>query len=293
MMTTEDTLILLFCTIDDWLRRHPVPRRPGPRPACSDSEILTFALARELLSCPSERRFLRELRHNWRQLFPCLPAQSELNRRTRWLQGALELLRRHWLPQLASASSTLLGADTTPLPVMHRSRVKPGRRGHWDGPDDLSASFGKCAAKKEWFYGFRLAAVVSLSDGIPRQWALVPASVDERAVTVELLRGESGLILVGDRGLDGEQMRTQLAAQDGILLTPGRKLRRYRPTSLMREFVRRRRNRCERPVQLLKDRFALEQHRSRTFWGLLTRVMAKLAAATLRALWQQRGLVFD
>jgi hypothetical protein len=65
-MTTEDLLILLFCTIDDWLAQHPPPRRPGPVPACSDSEVLTFALARELLGESSERRFRRQLLRQWR-----------------------------------------------------------------------------------------------------------------------------------------------------------------------------------------------------------------------------------
>src|SRR5215207_2092901 len=62
--------------------QHGVPARPGPVPACADSEVLTFALARELLGYDSERRFRRVLRDDWGHLFPRIPAQSELNRRT-------------------------------------------------------------------------------------------------------------------------------------------------------------------------------------------------------------------
>ena len=96
-MKTEDLLIILFCEVDDWVRVHPLPTRPGRLPACSDSEVLTFALARELLGYDSERRFRRVLRDDWRYLFPHIPAQSELNRRTRWLWGALEALRQHYV----------------------------------------------------------------------------------------------------------------------------------------------------------------------------------------------------
>lgn len=61
-MTTEDLLIILFCEVDDWVRAHPLPQRPGPPSACADSEVLTFALARELLGYDSECRFRRVLR---------------------------------------------------------------------------------------------------------------------------------------------------------------------------------------------------------------------------------------
>ena len=293
-MTTEDLFIVLFCTIDDWLREHPLPSRPGPRPACSDSEVLTIAVARELLRGRSERSFLRTLQRDWPHLFPRLPAQSELNRRTRWLQGALELLRRHLTSQLTSATSTLLGVDTSPLPIKQRTRVRRDRHpGRWAGPGDLRASFGYCDAKRWWFYGFRLATLAPLSDGVPRHWALVPAGVDERAVAAELLRGEHYLALVADKGFDGAAMRARLQQQDGILLTPPRHLRRYQPSRLERRFVLRRRNRVERPYQVLQERLALYQHRAQSLWGLVTRVTAKLVAFATLTLWREQGRDID
>lgn len=292
-MPTEDQLIVLFCLIDDWVRAHPLPLRPGPKPACADSEIVTIAIARELLGGRSERAFLRRVRREWSSLFPRLPDRAEVNRRTRWLQGALEGLRRYLVAQLPSATSTLVGVDTSPLPVKRRTRVRRGRGTTFDGPMDLTAGFGYCAAKREWFYGFRLATVGALADGVPRHWALCPASVNEREVAAELLRGEAGLLLLADRGFDGAEMRDHFARRDSLLLTPPRKLRRYQPSPLVRTFVRRRRNRAERPFQVLQDRFALYQHRARTLWGLLTRTTAKLAAFTLLTLWQAQGLDVD
>jgi hypothetical protein len=292
-MTTEDHLIVLFCLIDDWVQAYPLPRRPGRPPACTDSEVLTLAVGRELLGGRSERSFLRQVRREWRHLFPHLPAQSELNRRTRWLQGTLEHLRRSLAAQLPSATSTLLGIDTSPLPVKHRTRVRPARGNIFAGPADLVAGFGYCAAKREWFYGFRLAVLAPLSDGVPRHWALCPAAVDEREVAAELLRGEPALALVADRGFDGTAMRDRLTAQDGLLLTPARQLRRYQPSRLVRAFVARRRNRCERPFQVLRGRFALDHHQAQSCWGLLTRLTAKLVAFTLLTLWQHLGYDVD
>lgn len=287
-MTTEDLLIVLFCAIDDWVRQHGLPTRPGPVPACADSEILTFAVARELLGFTSERRFRRVLLREWRHLFPRIPAQSELNRRTRWLSGALERLRQHWLADLPPALGRWFAIDTTPLPVKHPSRVR-GVDG-WVGPGGLHARFGRCAAKAEWFYGFRLALLTPLIDPVPVCWAVVPAAGNEREAAEALLDGARDLHLLCDKGFRGRVFAAGLAAREITLLTPPRRDERLTMSARLRRFIADHRNRIESGINTLKDRFALERHRAKTFWGLLTRLMAKLAALTLRAAWRQAGL---
>jgi hypothetical protein len=290
-MTTEDLLIVLFCTIDDWVQQHGVPPRPGPAPTCADSEVLTFAVARELLGYTSERRFRRVLLREWRHLFPQIPAQSELNRRTRWLSGALELLRQHWLADLPNALGHWFALDTTPLPVKHPSRVRGVDR--WVGPDGLHAGFGRCAAKAEWFYGFRLALCGPLIDPVPWVWAVVPAAGNERAAAELMLAGAHDLHLLTDKGFRGHAFAAELAETRITLLTPPTKAERPTLSRRLRRFIADHRNRVESGINLLKDRFALESHRAKTFWGLLTRLMAKLAAFTLRAVWLRAGLDVD
>lgn len=290
-MTTEDLLIVLFCAVDDWVRQHGLPRRPGPAPACADSEVLTFAVARELLGYTSERRFRRMLLREWHHLFPHIPAQSELNRRTRWLSGALELLRQYWLADLPPALGRWFAIDTTPLPVKHPSRVR-GVDG-WVGPDGLHARFGRCAAKAEWFYGFRLALLTPLIDPVPVCWAVVPAASNERDAAELLLDGAHDVHLLCDKGFRGRLFAADLSEQGISLLTPPTKTERATMSKRLRRFIADHRNRIESGINTLKDRFALECHRAKTFWGLLTRLMAKLAALTLRAVWRQAGLEVD
>jgi hypothetical protein len=282
---------VLFCTIDDWVQQHGVPPRPGPAPTCADSEVLTFAVARELLGYTSERRFRRVLLREWRHLFPQIPAQSELNRRTRWLSGALELLRQHWLADLPNALGHWFALDTTPLPVKHPSRVRGVDR--WVGPDGLHAGFGRCAAKAEWFYGFRLALCGPLIDPVPWVWAVVPAAGNERAAAELMLAGAHDLHLLTDKGFRGHAFAAELAETRITLLTPPTKAERPTLSRRLRRFIADHRNRVESGINLLKDRFALESHRAKTFWGLLTRLMAKLAAFTLRAVWLRAGLDVD
>src|SRR6266566_1231166 len=112
------------------------------------------APVRHLLGRRSENGFLAEIRRDWPCLFPHLPDQPEVNRRTRWLWGAFEQLRAAWAA--AVPPDPVQQIDTSAIPVRHPSRVR-GPDG-WTGPgNDLAARFGPDGAHAEWFYGFRLA----------------------------------------------------------------------------------------------------------------------------------------
>ena len=76
---------------------------------------------------------------------------------------------------------------TTALPVKHPSRVRGADA--WDGPGGLHAGFGRDAAHGEWFYGFRLGLRTDLGSRLVRTWDIVPALIDERAVTDDLRAG--------------------------------------------------------------------------------------------------------
>ena len=51
----------------------PYDRRPGPRAAFTDSELITLTLVAELLGLDAETRFLAYVRRHDRTLFPLLP----------------------------------------------------------------------------------------------------------------------------------------------------------------------------------------------------------------------------
>jgi len=282
MMPLADLFVHVFVLVDDALLAGivPVPRRPGPAPACSDAEVLTIALVRHLLRRPGERAFLAEVRQNWAHYFPHLPAQSEFNRRVRWLWGAFEHLRQHVVRLLPEDAWQQV--DTTALPVKHPSRVR-GPDG-WHGPGDLRAGFGRDAAHGEWFYGFRLALRTDLGTRLVRAWGIVPAAVDERQVAEALLEGTRPWGLLLDRGFTG---RAWVAAQEAqgthVVVTPGRAERRRLPAAVRRP-VAVLRNRIETTNGELTERLGLVRHGAKTFWGLLTRVAATILAHTLQLL---------
>ena len=280
MLPTEDLFVHVYVLVDDAITDGVVaiPPRPGPVPACSDAEILAVALVRHLLARRSEAGWLAEVRRDWAHLFPRLPAQSEFNRRARWLWGAFEALRAHLAARCPEDSWQQI--DTTALPVRHPSRVR-GPDG-WTGPAGLAAGFGRDAAHAEWFYGFRLAARTDLGSRIVRGWGIVPAAVNEREVADDLLDGvrpPAGLLL--DRGFAGRAFAARHAACGTAVVLAHSRAQRYQLSKAQRRPVAALRNRIETSYGEITDHLELARHGAHTFWGLLTRVAATLAAHTL------------
>jgi hypothetical protein len=281
MLPTEDLFVYVYVLVHDLVlaRAVVVPGRPGPAPACSDAELLAIAVVRHLLGRRSEAGFLAEVARDWGHLFPVLPHQSEANRRTRWLWGAFEQLRAALAARLPEDDCQQV--DTSALPVKHPSRVRGPDQ--WTGPgNDLAARFGRDAAHAEWFYGFRLAAKTDLGSRIVRAWSIVPAAVSERDVAIDLLEaGPAPRDLLADKGFSGRAFAAQLAAGGtAVLVPPGKKQRAALPSVLLK-VIAEWRNRIETTFSEITDRMELARHGAHTFWGLLTRTTATIAAHTL------------
>jgi hypothetical protein len=284
MLPTEDLFVYVYVLIDDLIAAGAIgiPPRPGPAPACSDAELLAIALVRHLLGRRSEAGFLAEVRRDWAHLFPRLPHQSEANRRIRWLWGAFELFRRHLAAQLPEDGCQQI--DTSALPVKHPSRVR-GPDG-WTGPgNDLAARFGRDAAHAEWFYGFRLAIRTDLGSRIVRAWAIVAAAVNERDVGADLLAtGPPPPDLLADKGFTGAAFAAAQAARGTAVLVPPGKNQRAAMPAILRKIIAEWRNRVEATFAEITDQMELARHGAHSFWGLLARTAATIAAHTLQRL---------
>src|SRR6266571_3055441 len=282
MLAAELLFVYVYCVIDDAIKVGvlSIPRRPGPAPACTDAELLTIAVVRHLLGRRSEDGFLAEIRRDWPGLFPHLPDQPEVNRRTRWLWGAFEQLRAAWAA--AVPPDPVQQVDTSAIPVKHPSRVR-GPDG-WTGPgNDLAARFGRDGAHAEWFYGFRLAIRTDLGSRIVRAWSIVPAAVNEREIAVDLL--EAGPVprhLLADKGFNGKAFAAQLAARGTAVLVPPTKDQRQQMPSILQKVIAEWRNRIEASFGEITDRMELARHGAHTFWGLLARTAATIAAHALQ-----------
>jgi DDE family transposase len=281
MLPAEDLFVYVYMLIDDLINAGAIviPPRPGPAPGCSDAELLTIAMVRPLLGRRSEAGFLDEVARDWGHLFPHLPHQSEANRRIRWLWGAFEQFRAAMAAQVPEDDCQQI--DTSALPVKHPSRAR-GPDG-WTGPgNDLHARFGRDAAHAEWFYGFRLAIKTDLGRRIVRAWGIVPAAVNEREVAEDLLEaGPPPRDLLADKGFNGAAFAAAQAARGtAVLIPPAQSQRRSMPP-ILQKIVAEWRNRVETTFKEITDQMELARHGAHSFWGLLTRTAATIAAHTL------------
>jgi hypothetical protein len=281
MLSTEDLFVYVYVLVDDAIGAGAIAiaPRPGPVPGCSDAELLAIALVRHLLGRRSEAGFLAEVARDWGQLFPVLPHQSEFNRRIRWLWGAFEQLRAMLAARLPEDGCQQI--DTSALPVKHTSRVRGPDS--WTGPGNgLAARFGRDAAHAEWFYGFRLAIKTDLSSRAVRAWGIVPAAVNERDVADDLLEGgppPRDLLL--DKGFAGAAFAARQAARGTAILLPPAKAQRAAMPPILRKIIAEWRNRIETTFGEITVLMELARHGAHTFWGLLTRTAATIAAHTL------------
>ena len=170
--------------------------------------------------------------------------------------------------------------DTTALPVKHPSRVR-GADG-WTGPgNDLAARFGRDAAHAEWFYGFRLAIKTDLGSRIVRAWSIVPAAVTSATSPSTCCRpGRPRVTCSRTRAsAAGASPPRWPPAVPPCSSRPPKSSAPHAPALL--KVIAEWRNRIETTFSEITDQMELARHGAHTFWGLLTRTAATIAAHTL------------
>jgi hypothetical protein len=285
-MPTDAFLTALYTHVDDWYQAHApglLAGKAGVRPEFSDSEVLTLSLAQHWLGFASERDFLRYIRQNYLKLFPRLLDQSEFNRRARNLFRLLNEFRR-WLVRHSGFQSPAHLLDGTPIHVRH------WRRHHSRSLAFRGAALGRCAAKKEFYYGYKLVLLTTV-DGAVVDFILLPANADERVALDELLDQYRHLELYADKGFLDQAREAALRQRYGHqLFTPKRRNQKVQNDELLDQLICSIRQRVETTIGQAKTWLGLEKPGAKTLWGLMSRLTAKLTALALAA-WvnRQRG----
>ena len=275
----EDFCLWMYVIIDEvWQRLAPLYRRPGPAPACSDSELLTLLIVGECRGWDAETDLLAHWQA-YRDLFPLLPERSRLNRRRRNLMHALNDVRRVVLGLLDLAADRQCVIDSLPIPVIQfhlvpSSPAVPDWQAH-------GATFGKVASKKQTIFGYKLHLLVTLG-GVILDFELAPANIDDLTVGVELLEAHRDLAALGDKGYisapQAERLWTECAIR--LLTVPRKNQHRQLPAPVRRLF-----NHFRQIIETVNDQLTeqlqIGRNRAKTFWGLCARLYTKLTAHTV------------
>jgi DDE family transposase len=274
----EDYCLWMYVVIDElWPAAATHCRRPGPAPACSDSELITMVLVGESRGWDVET----DLVGHWqayRHLFPAIPERSRFNRRRRALAPAINELRRAVLRLLDLAEDRQCAIDSLPVPALKFHLVPSSPAvGHWK---EHRAAFGKVTTKKQTIFGYKLQLLVTLN-GVILDFLLAPANVNDLEAGAELLAKHRDLLVLGDKGyLSAPVAEALLATNDITLLTvPRTNQRRQLPPALAALHTRWRQI-VETVNGQLAQLFGIEDNKAHSFDGLRARLYSKLTAHT-------------
>jgi hypothetical protein len=106
--------------------------------------------------------------------------------------------------------------------------------------------------------------------------------VNERDVADDLLEtGPPPRDLLVDKGFAGKDFTAAQAGRGTAVLLPPAKGQRHRMPPILRKIIAEWRNRIETTFKEITDQMELDRHGAHTFWGLLTRTAAIIAAHNL------------
>lgn len=275
--TFDDFCLYVYVIIDDlWSQLEAQMKRPGPKPACSDSEVLTMILVGECRGWDVETDLLSYWREH-RDLFPVIPTQGRFNRRRRSLMQALNLLRQTVLSLIDVAADRQCAIDSLPVPVVQFHLV-PGSTGDWWVH---GATFGKVSSKKLTIFGYKLHLLVTL-EGLILDFELAPANITDLEVGAEMLDQHTDLEVYGDKGYISGEVATHLWQANRLrLLTLPRANQKIQVSPAVARTFNAVRHIIETVNGQLTEQFHLEHNHAHTFRGLCARLMSKLTAHTL------------
>ena len=272
----DDFCLYVYVIVDDTYQSlRPLLSRPGPEPEFSDSELLAVSVIGECKGWDKETELLSNMAAH-RELFPHLPGQSRFNRRRRNLMPAMNLLRRVLLAQLDLAQDQQCVLDSLPVPVVQFHLV-PTSTGDWPAH---GADFGKVTTKKLTIFGYKLHVLITLN-GLILDFELAPANVADLHAGCELLAEHTDLTVVADKAYISADRTADLWQHNRIrLLTLPKSNQPQLPLALTRLH-----NSVRQIVETvngqLTEQFNIETNHAHSFWGLCTRLYAKLTAHTL------------
>ncbi len=156
--------------------------------------------------------------------------------------------------------------DSFPIPICDVKRVKTLTSDlRWADASGCLATYGPCATKGlGTFFGFH-GHLITIVDGVPVDFAIASANIDDRKVLPLLVKCGRYPILLGDKGYISESLQEEVLATENTCLLPTlrRNQKRQYPETFRKLQVRLHR-RVETTIGQLMDQFCVSQVRR---WG--------------------------
>ena len=245
----------------------------GRKQKMSDLEVVALSLTAEFMSIDSENSLFKQL--NQAEI-PNLIERSQFNKRRRKLFLFSEEIRTKLAKEFLEFEDYFI-VDSMPLEICkfsRHSRIKICKEEFESAP-----SKGFCASQNNWYFGYKLHGVCSVS-GIFHSLDITKAEVHDVHFLKNIKQQMSDCVLLGDRGYLSESIQLDLFQTVKVRLeTPKRSNQKdYKQQPYI---FRKSRKRIETLFSQLCDQFRIRNNYAKTFEGFKTRVLAKITALTL------------
>lgn len=285
-MPIENFIVCVFIFVDDFLKDVGKIRKSGPDPELTDAEVITMEIVGEFLGHGKGDKVIFDyFFQHWHNWFPKLNCRYTFAKQSANLLKVKEALHTQIIKKcLESSKARIAISDGLPLPTCHPKRVRK------NNPLKVDGAFGYCAAKDEYYFGFK-GHLLTNDDGLILNFAIAPANVDERDVLPEIVEGISGLV-IADKGLISPSLKDDLAKYGIDLQTPLRKnMADKRPRWLINWAMNVRRI-IETVNGQLAGRFNIQAIRAKDLWHFSSKVLRKILAHSF-AFMMAGSLEFD
>ena len=245
----------------------------GRKQKMSDLEVVALSLTAEFMSIDSENSLFKQL--NQAEI-PNLIERSQFNKRRRKLFLFAEEIRTKLAKEFLEFEDYFI-VDSMPLEICkfsRHSRIKICKEEFESAP-----SKGFCASQNNWYFGYKLHGVCSVS-GIFHSLDITKAEVHDVHFLKNIKQQMSDCVLLGDRGYLSESIQLDLFQTVKVRLeTPKRSNQKdYKQQPYI---FRKSRKRIETLFSQLCDQFMIRRNYAKSFEGFKTRILAKITSLTL------------
>ena len=245
----------------------------GRKQKMSDLEVVALSLTAEFMSIDSENSLFKQL--NQAEI-PNLIERSQFNKRRRKLFLFSEEIRTKLAKEFLEFEDYFI-VDSMPLEICkfsRHSRIKICKEEFESAP-----SKGFCASQNNWYFGYKLHGVCSVS-GVFHSLDITKAEVHDVHFLKNIKQQMSDCVLLGDRGYLSESIQLDLFQTVKVRLeTPKRSNQKdYKQQPYI---FRKSRKRIETLFSQLCDQFMIRRNYAKSFEGFKTRILAKITSLTL------------
>jgi hypothetical protein len=181
------------------------------------------------------------------------------------------------LSDIEEAEAKLCIIDSLPIPVI-QFHLAPSSSNDWSC---YGADYGRVESMKQTIFGYKLHLLVT-AKGVIVDFELAPASKTDLSVGYELLSGHQDKQVIGDKAYISTQIKEQLAQVNRIeLITVPRRNQKQQISRQTKRWINQIRQIVETVNGQLSQQFHIQNNHAHSFWGVCTRLYAKLTAHTL------------